>query len=320
MKILLDELIGKRAQNFFDIYDLENIVSGSEKKWVLGNKQPRICRYCKKGKPEVKFKKDAHIISEFMGNEKLLSYFECDTCNDLFSKYENSFANFLGATRTISQIKGKSGVPKFKDPKTGFKIELGDKTLQIGMLENSKEVTIEEDIKKLTIKTKRLPYIPIQIPKILVKMGLALVKEESMSDFEFTRNFVISDKHDSSFLNNALLIVLGYFIPGPPVYRKPFLHLYTKKDEKRNAEVPQKQIVLFYANYILQMILPFNENDKNLQGKQINLPIYPLLLDASYFVKYGNYQQLNLNFTSSDRVSDQDHIINFSFEDMKREI
>ena len=151
-------------------------------------------------------------------------------------------------------------------------------------------------------------------------MGLALVKEESMSDFEFTRNFVISDKHDSSFLNNALLRVLGYFIPGPPVYRKPFLHLYTKKDEKSDAEVPQKQIVLFYANYILQMILPFNENDKNLQGKQINLPIYPLLLDASYFVKYGNYQQLNLNFTSSDRVSDQDHIINFSFEDMKREI
>jgi hypothetical protein len=112
----LDENNLRKAQNFFSKYKLVSMLGDLEKKFTLGNKSDRVCRFCGKTEAGVKFISDAHIIPEFMGNHNLLSYFECDSCNSIFSKYENSFANFMRITRTISQVKGKNNkIPKYKD-------------------------------------------------------------------------------------------------------------------------------------------------------------------------------------------------------------
>lgn len=68
--------------------------------------------------------KDAHIISELLGNHHLVSNFECDVCNSIFGNYESDLANFLGITRTIQSVKGKKNkIPKFPSYDNQLKAE-----------------------------------------------------------------------------------------------------------------------------------------------------------------------------------------------------
>ena len=48
------------------------------KKFFLGDKANRQCRFCEKRSPEVTFRKKAHAIPELLGNKSLITYYECD--------------------------------------------------------------------------------------------------------------------------------------------------------------------------------------------------------------------------------------------------
>src|SRR5688572_3441102 len=72
---------------FWQNYKLDLAIIHPNKKPSLKPRKERTCRFCNKSMPEVTFKKDAHTISQLTGNRHLVSDFECDTCNDLFSKY-----------------------------------------------------------------------------------------------------------------------------------------------------------------------------------------------------------------------------------------
>ena len=169
LTLKLDELNRDRAQHFLSIYDFETIIGDSDKKFSLGVKDPRICRFCKKTDKEVTFKTDAHVMPQFMGNRNLLSYFECDECNSLFSLYEDSFANFFGISRTFAQIKRQSRkVPKYKDNKTGLEVFLTDTGIQMTMIEGNDPIKFDLENKSLEITTERPTYIPIHIPKTLI--------------------------------------------------------------------------------------------------------------------------------------------------------
>lgn len=310
----------KKAQNFFSKYELVSMLGDSEKKFILGDKTDRVCRFCGKTNKEVKFKKEAHVIPEFMGNHNLLSYFECDICNSKFSKYEDSFANFMGITRTISQIKGKKNkIPKYKDPRTGLEMTISDKGMQMTTIEGTDVFELDKENNSFTLKTKRPGYIPIHIPKILIKMGLCMLLEDEKDDFDFTRKFVIDTEKEDKFKDFNLLRVFGYFIPGPPKFNKPFLQLYRKKENSLNDNIPIYQLIFYYASYQFQMTLPFGKPDEHLQGKKVDLPIAPLLIDNSYLQKYGAERFLNLNLTSHEKKSGEEHNISFSFDSFEEQ-
>ena len=318
MTINLDQTNGERAQNFFKLYALENIIGDSESKYYLGNVSPQICRFCLKDNSEVTFNMDAHVIPQFMGNKNLISYFECDECNRLFSKYEDSFANFFGITRTFAQIKGQTRkVPKFKDPKTGLEVFVGEENVQVIFLEGNEVVKIDDEAKSFEITTEKPGYIPIHIPKLMIKMGLSMLKESDLPDYDYARRFIHQNEKDESFKDDNLLRIFGYFIPGPPTYDKPFVQLYKKKDGVEE-KCFNRHIVLFYANYCFQMVLPYAESDKHLQGGNVSFPFFPLLVDNSCFEKFGQYQKLNLNLTSHNKKSGEEHKISFSFESSTR--
>lgn len=320
MTLNLDKLNLDRANNFFDKYDFESIMGDSDSKYYLGQKEPRICRFCNKTEQDVTFNSDAHVMPQFMGNKNLLSYFECDSCNSLFSKYEDSFANFFGISRTFAQIKGQSKkVPKFKDPKTGLEVFLGDTGIQITTIEGKEVFKIDEENKSLEITTERPGYIPIHIPKTIIKMGLSMLSETDVLNYDYSRRFILQNDKDIHFKDSNLLKIFGYFIPGPPKFPKPFVQLYKRKD---NIETlcPERQVILYHSNYCFQMTLPFAESDKHLQGQNIDLPIFPLLIDNSHFEQYGEYQKLHLNLTSNEKKSGEEHKITFSYESAKREI
>src|SRR6478736_2593665 len=91
----------KLSPAFSQMYSDEVLLhANATRTTFLGEKTNKVCRFCKRNSNETTFKMDAHVFPEFMGNRHLLSHFECDQCNVLFSRYETSFSNFFQINHT----------------------------------------------------------------------------------------------------------------------------------------------------------------------------------------------------------------------------
>lgn len=315
----LDEANFERAISFLGIYDLQVEIGFEKKKTFLGTKTPRICRFCHKTDKEVKFSNDAHVLPQFTGNRYLMSFFECNECNDRFSLYEDSLSKYIGITRTIHQIKGKSAtkVPKFKDPKTGLQLLFDDVNQKLILIQEDGDVVIDEQNKKLIIRTTRNSYIPIHIPKTLLKIAFCLLSEDELESYDRLRRLLILPEANHAVTNNPLFHIYGYFIPGTTYFKKPSALLYSKKPDQQSFLSPQKQLVFQYANYVLQIPL-IGDQDQWLSGQSMQLPLYPLMVDAAYFERYGTYQMLDLNLTSPEKKRDDSHVITFNIDTVIR--
>jgi hypothetical protein len=186
--------------------------------------------------------------------------------------------------------------------------------MQISALEGTDVFDIDKENKSFTLKTKRPGYIPIHIPKMFIKMGFSMLLDDELEDFEFTRKFLQDMEKEDRFKDFYILRIFGYFIPGPPKFNKPFIQLYQKKKSANSENIPKYKLILYYASYQFQMTLPFGKPDEYLQGQKVDLPIAPLLIDNSHLTEFGDEKFLNLNLTSAEKKSSEDHDITFSFD------
>jgi hypothetical protein len=317
-----DAVNQQRAQQFFGAYTCQMMVGPSDTPFYLGLPTPRVCRFCGRTEPEVSFRKDAHVMPDFMGNRNILSYFECDTCNALFAKYEDSFANYLGVARTFNQIKGKNKkVPKFKDNKTGLEVSMGAEGLNIKTIQGQDPLIIDATTNSAQLVTTRPSYIPIHLVKLLLKMALCLLDEQEVADYGWAKRFVTSEEHDEAAQGMGLLSVMMHSIPGPPVFPAPFAQLFTR-NETAPADIPEKVFVLYYANYYFQLALPFSRVDKvrflaiTPPLKTIDIPVFPLLIGETWLADYGPASFKRVDFTSNQKRVGEEHRFSLSFEKM----
>lgn len=251
LNLSLNEGQLQNARAFFEQYDFQQGIGPTAELTYLGDPSQRTCRYCGRREPEVTFESLAHLLPDFMGNRHLATHFECDSCNNWFSKYETTFANYFGISRTISQILGKKGtVPGYQDDKLGFNLSVGEKAMHLAFTTGKMPFTIDKENKKLTIHTTRPGYIPLHLVKLLWKVGLALLPEEEVTDFAWVRELLLSNAHDQKVKGDKRLQVSIQFIPGPPMYRAPYAQLYTRRT-RHSVPVLEKQVVLYYANYVI---------------------------------------------------------------------
>ena len=96
--------------NYFVIFSNED----TSKKYYIGKKNNKICRFCNKAKPTVTFDTVAHAIPECLGNKNIICCDECDTCNKNFSEnIEVHLDKITLLYRNINMIKGKKKVPSY---------------------------------------------------------------------------------------------------------------------------------------------------------------------------------------------------------------
>lgn len=316
----LSEMDAKRAESFFEIYEIEHIIKDEERPVFLGEKMDRKCRFCNKQSPEVTFKKDAHVIPQLMGNAHLLSYFECDTCNSLFSKYEDSFANFTGIHRTVYAFLAKKKVPKFKNPQTGFLLTTQDNKLFTKVNGDlGDEIIIDDENKTGIINTVRHTYVPMYIPKVLLKIAFCMLREHELKDYELLRLFLSGSDYDEKFDGNTYLKVFSYVFPGPPIV-KPKALLYRKKQAHHLTLAPQKHLIVHFSNFVFQICLPYNEKDKDMIGKTGSFHIYPLLIDKEFIEQKGDASESYTDFSSSKKRIGEKHSMKFSFGERIRNV
>lgn len=168
----------------------------------------RVCRYCGKRKPEVKFKKVAHLFPESLGNKCFFSNNECDNCNELFSKYENDLCAFLAPFLSTNEIFGKGkpkevkedGKPKYNKTR---EYKSNDKTFRVQSIEKVITVTSqsEEESKLVYDENKKILSIPFDIGKhtpyyiykCLLKMALAILPRNEFEKYNTMQRMLKED-------------------------------------------------------------------------------------------------------------------------------
>lgn len=194
------EELTKRMMHFNDNYDVAfSYVHNLGETQVIVDQpdKDKVCRFCGKQSPEVKFKKKAHAISEMIGNKEFVLKSECDTCNSFFGqRLEDDFGKYLGLGRTLSQIFGKDGVPSYKSRDGKCRIDYTDKGLVIQVKEDNESIIKRKD--HMIFYAVRDSYTPIAVYKSIVKMALSLIPYEQIPHFEDTIDWLKEKSHQDS--------------------------------------------------------------------------------------------------------------------------
>ena len=304
--IVLDELNRNKAEVFFNKYKNKfQFNTDIERKHYLGNSNYKICRFCGRTKPETSFKKDAHVIPQLLGNHKLLSNFECDICNELFSIFEASLASFIDPLRTITGIIGKKGtnIPTFKEPNSEMVIRKSNiPGVDTEIINYDKNVSIDKNKNSLIIKCKRNPFIPAHIYKIMVKIGLCLIDKTQIGEYERAFKFIKKIKENKPIKVKTATINM-YFVPGSPLILNPIVELWERIETEEIKNVVKHCMVIYLPNIVFQVFLPYNSIDllKHAKGELLEMPPVPLLYDHDKLNKKFNYYKFETIDMSSPK-------------------
>ena len=238
------------------------------------------CRFCGQSKPTVSFRSAAHAIPECLGNKRLFTKYECDTCNLFFGRtIENDLGVWSKIDRAISHIPGKGGVPILKKagPNQSYRIEYKTGGFSIKDSSENPVTTIDEEAKMLTIQLEADSYTPVAVLKALTKIGLTLLPEIELRNFSDTLSWIRQEDHKLSRVKACP--VISTFLPGPMPDNVLSLALLRRRESV--TSLFYLFLILGFGNRLLQVCLPCPEKDKDIAGQTLSIPAYPPLYYAN---------------------------------------
>lgn len=254
------------------------------RKQYLGVRDPRKCRFCGRDALQTTFRKEAHAIPEFLGNQSLISYYECDGCNDLFSKVvEDHLSKFTLGTRVALQLRGKDGSPKFRSDSKRSRMEVKGERFEFGFHVEDGIVSIDEERHEIQCKLRTQPFIPLAAFKCFVKCGLSVLPESEISNFRDTIAWIRELDHAIRPPPQKPAACLIALTPGPPPDTPGRVMLFRRRDHA--AAMPYMMLVIETSNLTFQIAVHSHEQDKHLDGKEMMMPRYPVGIWQGY--RYG---------------------------------
>lgn len=244
-------------------------------KVVLEDGKPRRCRFCGGDSSTVSFRLEAHAIPESIGNRTLISRNECDACNRFFgSTIENDFGHWSKPMRTLGGRSGKKGIPTHKGRgENSWRIERCENQFSINIGEDQSDLPFiaSEDHRTIEFKLKSDPHVPIAVLKAFVKMGLSVLPQDELPNFEAARAWVHNPHHQEDV--PILAPVLVTFMPERLDGIK--IGVLCRRPDAPDR-VPYAFLILAYGHEAFQVILPSPEQDQCLAGTEaITLQPFP---------------------------------------------
>lgn len=199
------------------------------------------CRYCHGTGP---FRKVAHTFPEALGNKQVVSLDECDSCNAVFSRYEDALAAAVRPVLTLGGTAGKDN----KVPQTGR--SAGDKVLSRSAGPERSRITAmvrSPDARSLaswdgkSVARFRIPVAGLSFRarhayKALAKMAFAILPGGELEHYDKLRQWLLAPGEETDIplldvgvsfgsIGNAPQLVVGTLIKRTrerdPV---PYLH------------------------------------------------------------------------------------------------
>lgn len=277
-----------------DNYEIVTFDLDKTKKIKIGEglKNKRTCRFCNLQSPGVSFKKEAHAISEALGNKKLVLNEECDSCNEYFDEYvERDFVFYHDLARTMFGVKNKENkTPKMKGKNFEF-FKDEDKNLNIAVISNNENETRQEPPKSVSFNTGN--KIRIQnLYKALCKFALSVMDKEFLGYFADTIEW-IRGKKDVELLPRVAVLNSYHFFT-----ERPEINLYFRNND--NYELPFTVVEFRFTYYMYIFIIPLSSKDK------------------CHFLNESEYEQF-LNCFSHIRAKGDFRFLDFS-QNIEREL
>lgn len=315
MKTLEEELL-KSGKFYSENYDAKTFeFLGKHPQYIFNPSQERICRFCGKKSPEASFRKTAHAISRFLGNNVWILKNECDTCNEqVFSPMEDDLAKYLQLSLNLGGIRGRNGIPTVKDEATGFRIEhvLNGK-IQVTCCQSI--IDVDEEKKRVTIapNINIQKYTPINVVKAFIKSICSVLDEEEIQKCRKTIQWLM---HDTIKL--VQYPVLHTFIPGPRPFGSGRLTVLTRKT---SLPIPYIWGIFEFGNFRYQVMLPFCDEDNFwVQEKNPNTFdcfYYPPNTDSKYHETYGLPSFYVKDMSSCIKTTETINPMSFSYSTME---
>lgn len=208
----------------------------------------RVCRFCGKKHPEVKFKdENAHAIPEGLGNKLLFCYDECTNCNNrLNNAFEKDFIVYLDVRRALAGIRGKRKIPTVY----GHNYKLDGSAQQLSI---SKYAIIEERPDKYYIKLEGFEEIShLNLYKALIKFVVNLADERMLPQFKNAVDW-LNDK----FLPPTVPDVLYVYHSDENAVTQPRIRIYVRKDNLSYKSGPYCIAELDILDLTYIYVIPF---------------------------------------------------------------
>ena len=164
--------------------------------------------------------------------------------------------------------------------------------------------------KQVTLKTIKDSYYPIKVYKSLVKISYCLLDERELSKFQFAHQLLMSN-NDEEFRGLPFIRLFSYFLTNGSNFKKPSAVLFKRRLNPDSLLVPEKTLVLRFANLTYQI---FILSDKDLEllklGRTFTCLPFP--------VSTNKYQFAQTDLSVPEKKCGEKLDFTFSFKSMKK--
>ncbi len=267
-------------------------------------KEGQACRFCGPREESQRPWREAHAVSKALGNERLLSRYECSSCNERFGLWENDLTQMLAGHLALGQIPRRGGHRTISSP--GQRSRFKDGAVRPSIEQYSDEQFFSHDpmAQTITMRFKTQSYRPLAVYKSLAKIGLSLVGEEDVKNFSALKRW-LGHKDlmtDRVYADGSHTCILST-IPGWLAYPQPFAALLLRKTD---ISLPYCILILAFGNITLQIYPPCPKRDHAWSRQAITLQKVPLLCDLQPHLIEGEIKDYFVDLSSPEKTCRDD--------------
>ena len=250
----IDENLIEKAMclvKFWSSYDVISFGDKEKEEYTGPNDlKACVCRFCRRGYPEVKFKKrNAHAIPEALGNKLIFCNDECPDCNATLSRIDKELAEYLKYRRSEGGIRNKKS-KIIKVYGHNFFYDGSSRKLKISRL-----AILKETESKYYVKLEGAePITHLGIYKALAKIAIDLMPRNLVDEFQSTIDWIKGE-----FVPQKLPNV--FYIYQSSSVSQPLVQLFVRHDETLNLELPRCIVALTLIDLTFLFIVPLGKGE-----------------------------------------------------------
>ena len=248
-------------KNIWENYDL--YITRENTRQLIGeqDRHKRICRFCGRTMVDgASFKKDAHAISEALGNRTVILTEECDECNEYFGKtIEQDLITYLNLFRTFFGILNKDNkIPIIKGKNFEYR-NLGNKNISLQIIDDGTNSFPEDPaLPPNSVLLKYNEKITKQnIYKVLVKFAISIIDRSKISKFDKTIDWI---RDNNNFKQNLpkIAVLSSYEL----FKEKPLLTVFIRKTDNNNIPYAVAEFHFTFLTFVY-IIPTFSDEEKH---------------------------------------------------------
>ncbi len=290
-----------------------------KKKLVLGTK-PSKCRFCDGEPPTRTFKKEAHTVSEFLGNKYIVSLYECDVCNKRFSTFEDDLAKMTLPFRTMGGVMGKKNHVPTLISATGevvgkSRVEFNNGTLHMSHIAGDDSFAVDDLKKTITFSYVVQSHRPLGAFKALCKSAFSLIPDEELVYFNELKKWLLEEDLTTGLVYKSQShFCYRSFVPAYKPFPQPIVALLRRG---KQIDAPYMTMFIAFGNISYQIFLPCPARDEHLRKKNISIPLFPHLYQLKPWMVKAPVSCTSLDLNDCERTNSETRTVRWSYE--KRE-